>query len=153
MRVRITAHRLERLAARFAPLPSDPQVLWLILVNTDRVGDDREALIDAVHAAVWDELAPLALRGEILASLYVYDRGHARVEAVGYWWNLHIKIESGQPAVAIVERGMLPWRQQLVGTSRGDDLGPHVRSPEAETREGQTGRSSRQRRRSMAWLA
>jgi hypothetical protein len=151
MRIRITARRLERLAAQFAPLPTDPRVLWIILMNTDLVGGDQEGLTDAIQDAVWDELAPLAMRGEILASLYVYDGEHVRVEAVGNWWDLSLNSETMPPAAEIGERGQWPWRQRLIGIG-GDDAGIHESRPAVAAREEQPGRSSRQRQRSMAWL-
>jgi hypothetical protein len=152
MRVRITPRRLDRLAAQFAPLPSEPQVFWIMLVGPDLEEDVHAALMEAIEAAVWDELAPLAMRGEILASIDVFDREHARVEAVGRWWDLRLDIKSAHPAAAIVGRGMRPWLRRMLGEVEGDDAGGNVRRLVEEPCEEKTGRSSWRRRRSMAWL-
>jgi hypothetical protein len=152
MRIRITPRRLERLAAQFAPLPSEPQVLWTILVNTALVGDDREALIAAIQAVVWDELTPFAMRGEILASLYVFDAHRAQMEAVGYWWDLTLDIAPGQLTAAIIDRGMRPWLKRILGEGKGDDTDATVRKREDEREQKTKGRSSWRNRPSMAWL-
>jgi hypothetical protein len=115
LRVRITSRRLERLADRFALIPPVPQVLWLSVVGPTMDGARRVAVLDAIEDAVWDKVAPLAMRGEILVSIDVFDAYRARVTAVGRWWDLELEIGPAPPSATIVGRGLHRWLQERLG--------------------------------------
>jgi hypothetical protein len=108
-RARLTARRLERLADRLAPPPAEPKVFWIQVARPDPDAASTDAALAAMRAAVWDELAPLATRDELLALANLYDEAMGRVEAAGRWWDLALADGPDGPAVTIVGRGERTW--------------------------------------------
>lgn len=115
MRARITPKRLEQLCAHFTAPPVEPRVFWIVVVALEIDRGQQEALLAAIKDAVWDEVVPLARRWEVLGSIDVVDRDHAKVEVTGRWWEVHLDLDPDPPHVEIVGRGMRRWLREQLG--------------------------------------